>query len=192
MAQMAGGNRGEVPPHPLRDYALLADGERGAILGPQGEIVWMCAPRWHSDAVFASLIGGAGSYGVTPAGRYVWGGYYEQGTLIWRGEGRTWPARQPVAAGRRSGRARPRRPRRLRRAVARPQPAAVAVSARGSGQRHRGRIGTARRRPGGEGGPVRVTSLRRRRPAGYAGRRRMRIRTVVPVRPERTSTRSHT
>src|SRR6266536_1088519 len=81
---MASGNRGEVPPHPLRDYALLADGERGAILGPQGEIVWMCAPRWQSDAVFGSLIGGAGSYGVTPAGRYVWGGYYEQGTLIWR------------------------------------------------------------------------------------------------------------
>ena len=84
MAQMAGGNRGEVRPQPLRDYALLADGERGAILGPRGEIVWMCAPRWHSDAVFASLIGGAGSYGVTPAGRYVWGGYYEPGTLIWR------------------------------------------------------------------------------------------------------------
>jgi hypothetical protein len=81
---MAGGNRGEVRPQPLRDYALLADGERGAILGPRGEIVWMCAPRWHGDAVFASLIGGAGSYGVTPAGRYVWGGYYEQGTLIWR------------------------------------------------------------------------------------------------------------
>ena len=84
MAQMAVGNRGEVRPQPLRDYALLADGERGAILGPRGEIVWMCAPRWHSDAVFASLIGGAGSYGVTPAGRYVWGGYYEPGTLIWR------------------------------------------------------------------------------------------------------------
>jgi GH15 family glucan-1,4-alpha-glucosidase len=81
---MAVGNRGEVRPQPLRDYALLADGERGAILGPRGEIVWMCAPRWHSDAVFASLIGGAGSYGVTPAGRYVWGGYYEPGTLIWR------------------------------------------------------------------------------------------------------------
>jgi hypothetical protein len=28
--------------------------------------------------------------------------------------------------------------------------------------------------------------------AGYAGRRRMRIRMVVPVRPERSSTRSHT
>jgi len=80
----AGGDSACVPPHALRDYALLADGERGAIVGPRGEIVWMCAPRWDSDAVFASLIGGEGSYAVTPAARFVWGGYYEQGTLIWR------------------------------------------------------------------------------------------------------------
>jgi len=43
-----------MPPHALRDYALLADGERGAVVGPRGEIVWMCAPRWECDAVFAS------------------------------------------------------------------------------------------------------------------------------------------
>jgi hypothetical protein len=78
------GNQACVPPHALRDCALLADGERGAIVGPRGEIVWMCAPRWDNAAVFASLIGGAGAYGVTPAARFVWGGYYEQGTLIWR------------------------------------------------------------------------------------------------------------
>lgn len=75
----------QVPPHALRDYALLADGERGAVVGPRGEIVWMCAPRWDSDAVFASLVGGAGMYVVTPQARFVWGGYYEEGTLIWRG-----------------------------------------------------------------------------------------------------------
>ena len=44
----------------------------------------MCAPRWHSDAVFASLIGGGGIYAVTPASSFVWGGYYEEGSLIWR------------------------------------------------------------------------------------------------------------
>jgi Domain of unknown function (DUF5911) len=73
----------EFPPHVLREYALIADGERGAIIGPRGEIVWMCAPRWHSDAIFASLIGGGGAYAVTPDSRFVWGGYYEPGTLIW-------------------------------------------------------------------------------------------------------------
>jgi len=72
------------PPHVLREYALIADGERGALIGPRGDIAWMCAPRWHSEAIFAALIGGAGAYAVTPEGRFVWGGYYEPGTLIWR------------------------------------------------------------------------------------------------------------
>ncbi len=71
-------------PHALRDYALLADGERGALVGPRGDVVWMCAPRWESDAVFCSLIGGRGSYAITPVGRFVWGGFYEDGSLIWR------------------------------------------------------------------------------------------------------------
>jgi hypothetical protein len=71
-------------PHALRDYALLADGERGVLVGPRGDFAWMCFPRWHDDAVFCSLIGGAGSYTVAPRGRFVWGGYYEPGTLVWR------------------------------------------------------------------------------------------------------------
>ena len=73
------------PPHVLREYALLADGERGALIGPRGDVAWMCAPRWHDDAVFASLLGAPGGYAVTPADdRYVWGGRYEDGSLIWR------------------------------------------------------------------------------------------------------------
>jgi hypothetical protein len=72
------------PPHVLREYALLADGERGALVGPRGDVVWMCAPRWDSEGVFSLLIGGCGAYAITPAGRFVWGGYYEQDSLIWR------------------------------------------------------------------------------------------------------------
>lgn len=72
------------PPHALHDYALLADGERGALVGPDGALNWLCAPAWHDDAVFASLIGGGGVYAVTPHGRWVPGGYYEASTLIWR------------------------------------------------------------------------------------------------------------
>ncbi len=72
------------PLHVLREYALIADGERGALIGPRGDIGWLCAPRWDSDAVFAALIGGSGVYAITPAdARYVWGGYYEEGSLIW-------------------------------------------------------------------------------------------------------------
>jgi alpha,alpha-trehalase len=73
------------PPHVLREYALLADGERGALVGPRGDITWMCAPHWDSDAVFSALLGGPGCYAVTPADPwFVWGGYYEDGSLIWR------------------------------------------------------------------------------------------------------------
>ena len=71
-------------PHVLREYALLADGERGAVLGP--------ARRHRLDVRAAlgqrrgvrALIGGASVYSVTPVGRIVWGGYYEDASMIWR------------------------------------------------------------------------------------------------------------
>ena len=63
------------PPRVLREYAFIADGERGALIGPDGAIAWLCAPRWDSPAVFASLMGGQGGYAVTPSDPwYVWGG----------------------------------------------------------------------------------------------------------------------
>ena len=81
----------ETRPHVLLEYALLADGQRGALVGPHGDIAWMCAPQWHSGAVFAGLIGGGGTYTVTPGDpRHVWGGSYETGTLILR---RRWVTR---------------------------------------------------------------------------------------------------
>jgi GH15 family glucan-1,4-alpha-glucosidase len=79
-------------PRVLREYSFIADGERGALVAPDGAIVWLCAPRWDSPAVFASLIGGQGGYAVTPVDPWhVWGGYYEPGSLIrrarWVGSG---------------------------------------------------------------------------------------------------------
>ncbi|MEV4134567.1 glycoside hydrolase family 15 protein [Dactylosporangium sp. NPDC049742] len=75
---------GVSAPQVLRQYALLADGRRGALIGPRGDVAWLCAPAWESDAVFTSLLGGPGGYVVAPADdRFVWGGFYEPGTLIW-------------------------------------------------------------------------------------------------------------
>ena len=72
------------PPFALREYALLADGERGVLVGPRGEMAWMCFPEWDSPSVFSSLLGGSGSYQVTPVDdHFVWGGYYDESTLIW-------------------------------------------------------------------------------------------------------------
>lgn len=71
-------------PHVLREYALLADGHRGALVGPRGDISWLCAPHWHDDAVFSELIGGRGVFTIAPTSRFVWGGHYERAGLIWR------------------------------------------------------------------------------------------------------------
>jgi hypothetical protein len=71
------------PPHVLREYSLIADGYRGALIGPRGDIAWMCFPRWDSDAALSSLLAGPGFYVVQPGERSVWGGYYEDRTLIW-------------------------------------------------------------------------------------------------------------
>lgn len=85
MATNAQEHENGVAAQVLREYALLADGERGALIGPRGEIVWMCVPRWDSDAVFCALLGGAGHYAITPRNPwFVWGGHYEDGSLIWR------------------------------------------------------------------------------------------------------------
>ena len=75
----------DFSPGVLREYALVADGERGALIGPRGDIAFLCAPRWHDPAVFSSLVGGEGHYAVTPAcRRFVWGGHYEPRSLVWR------------------------------------------------------------------------------------------------------------
>ena len=83
----------------LREYAVLADGERGVVVGPHGDFVWMCYPRWHDPALFSALVGGEGSYSVTPTENHVWGGYYEPDSLIWRSRWSRPAPRSNVAAG---------------------------------------------------------------------------------------------
>lgn len=80
MSTLGSGER----PFAMRDYAFLADGERGILIGPRGEMAWMSFPAWDSPSIFSSLLGGAGQYRVTPTDdRFVWGGYYDESTLIW-------------------------------------------------------------------------------------------------------------
>lgn len=76
--------QGPDTPHVLRELSFVADGERGAILGPSGAVEWLCFPRWEDGAIFSSLVGGPGRYEVRPTERFVWGGHYEESTLIWR------------------------------------------------------------------------------------------------------------
>ncbi len=62
-------NKDAPRPHVLRDYALIADGMRGGLVDPDGNVAWMCFPRWDSPAVFAGLWGTGGFYRVRPEGR---------------------------------------------------------------------------------------------------------------------------
>lgn len=72
-------------PAVLREHALLADGERGAVIGPHGDISWLCVPAWQDEPVFAGLLGGSGVYSVTPTDPWhVWGGSYRAPSLVWR------------------------------------------------------------------------------------------------------------
>ncbi|HVB05297.1 MAG TPA: glycoside hydrolase family 15 protein [Acidimicrobiales bacterium] len=71
-------------PSELRAYAFIADGLRGALVSPGGDISWLCFPSWSDPALFAGLVGSGGCYRVQPEGRFVPGGYYEDDSLIWR------------------------------------------------------------------------------------------------------------
>jgi GH15 family glucan-1,4-alpha-glucosidase len=79
-AEPADGHR----PHVLREYAVLGDGERGAVVGADGQVVWLCVPSWHSDPVFDRLLGGRFGYQIAPTDRWsVWSGAYRPGSLVW-------------------------------------------------------------------------------------------------------------
>jgi GH15 family glucan-1,4-alpha-glucosidase len=41
----------------IDDYAVIADGETGALIGRDATIEWLCFPRFDSEACFASLLG---------------------------------------------------------------------------------------------------------------------------------------
>ena len=48
---------------------MLSDQRTAALVAPGGRVVWFCAPRLDSHAVFAELLGGpvAGHFTVRPA-----------------------------------------------------------------------------------------------------------------------------
>ncbi|MGH8995799.1 MAG: glycoside hydrolase family 15 protein [Acidimicrobiales bacterium] len=88
---------GLPPVRPLRDYAFLGDGQRGALVDAGGDFAWMCFPGWSDPAVMAGLLGSGGAYTVAPGGRRVPGGCYEDGTLVWRGR---WATEQGIVESR--------------------------------------------------------------------------------------------
>ena len=69
----------------IEDYAMIGDTELGALVGKNGSIDWLCAPRFDSPAFFAALLGTQANshWQIVPAGetRRV-ERRYRQGTLV--------------------------------------------------------------------------------------------------------------
>jgi len=78
----------EVPvPDPafprIADLALLSDRNGAALVGPDGSVVWWCAPRFDSRSVFARLLDReAGHFRIAPAGPWTSERRYLPGTLV--------------------------------------------------------------------------------------------------------------
>jgi GH15 family glucan-1,4-alpha-glucosidase len=53
---------------PIEDYAMIGDKASGALVGKDGSIDWLCAPRFDSPAFFAALLGtkANGHWQITP------------------------------------------------------------------------------------------------------------------------------
>lgn len=58
---------------PIERHTLLSDQRAAALLDTRGRVVWMCAPRIDSPAVFGDLVGAgsAGSFDVAPQDRHT-------------------------------------------------------------------------------------------------------------------------
>jgi GH15 family glucan-1,4-alpha-glucosidase len=69
----------------IEDYGLIGDTFTAALVGRNGSIDWLCAPRFDSGACFAALLGGPenGHWQIAPAGTvHSVSRRYRDGTLI--------------------------------------------------------------------------------------------------------------
>ena len=69
---------------PIADYGFLSDCETCALIAPNGNVEWMCLPRFDSPSVFGAMLDrDAGGFRLGPAGVTVPGGVrYLPGTLV--------------------------------------------------------------------------------------------------------------
>jgi GH15 family glucan-1,4-alpha-glucosidase len=68
----------------IEDYALIGDTETAALVGRDGSIDWMCAPRFDSPACFAALLGDAsnGRWKIAPPEPTAVRRRYRPGSLV--------------------------------------------------------------------------------------------------------------
>ncbi|HVL51059.1 MAG TPA: glycoside hydrolase family 15 protein [Actinomycetota bacterium] len=69
---------------PLEHLGLIGDGTTAALVARDGAVVWLCAPRFDSDALFCSLLDHrhGGFFKVSPAGARASSQWYETDTGV--------------------------------------------------------------------------------------------------------------
>ncbi|MEO3818466.1 glycoside hydrolase family 15 protein [Plantactinospora sp. B24E8] len=71
---------------PIEEYALLADGRSGALVGRDGSVDWWCPARFDGPSVFARLLDNdsGGHWFIRPDGEFDVERQYLDGTLVVR------------------------------------------------------------------------------------------------------------
>jgi len=69
---------------PIEDHGLIGDGSTAALVGRDGAISWMCAPRFDSPPLFCRLLDArrGGAFTVSPEGLVESRQYYEPDTAV--------------------------------------------------------------------------------------------------------------
>jgi alpha,alpha-trehalase len=69
---------------PIEDHGLIGDGSTAALVGRDGAISWMCAPRFDSPPVFCRILDArrGGSFTIAPEGMVESRQYYEPDTAV--------------------------------------------------------------------------------------------------------------
>jgi alpha,alpha-trehalase len=69
---------------PIEDHGMIGDGSTAALVGRDGAISWMCAPRFDSPPVFCRILDArrGGAFTIAPEGMVEARQYYEPDTAV--------------------------------------------------------------------------------------------------------------
>src|SRR5262245_57112249 len=69
---------------PIEDHGLIGDGATAALVGRDGAVSWMCAPRFDSPPVFCRILDArrGGAFTLAPEGLIESRQYYEPDTAV--------------------------------------------------------------------------------------------------------------
>src|SRR5215475_13558782 len=69
---------------PIEDHGLIGDGSTAALIGRDGAISWMCAPRFDSPPIFCRILDArrGGAFTIAPEGLVESRQYYEPDTAV--------------------------------------------------------------------------------------------------------------